>query len=110
MIYYHSYTKVLQKFQLLLVGEVPDVPGLKPGPERWVQRVSHVLGNREAESNDPEVLADPHQLPFVELLFCVTLLLDQLVIPGGGDEKAPIFKVHFSIFEQEKCGVQRGVM
>ena len=50
------------------------------GPEWRVEGVSDVLWHGESEGDDPEVLADPHQLPPVELLLRVAIL-QELVVP-----------------------------
>ena len=66
---------------MFLVGQVADVPALEPGPERRVEGGPDVLGDGEAERDDPEVLAHPDQLPPVQLLLRVTLP-QELVVPG----------------------------
>lgn len=59
-----------------LEGQVVDVSGLEARAEWWIQWVSFIPRDRQAESNDSKVFTHPYNLPRIHLFFSV-LLSDQ---------------------------------
>ena len=75
-----------------------NISGLKPRPQRGIQRVALVTGDGQAKGDNSEVFADPDEVEVVELL--ARVVVEQPVVSRRGHEEAAVVELHLAVLQQ----------